>query len=259
MNSSGGLMKDGFALGTMLREYSVKAIVTGGQHCASACAVAFLGAVSRRIEHNGILLFHAPYIDGEFGKAVCVRKDSDAALALSQYYQKMLGKEDGQRVFARTMDFCSKSKGWTVNKDAADIFNITNSYSIPVDRKFLDKKALDWYKKAAEQGNAQAQYNLGWMYREGKGTAQDDKKAVYWWQEAAKQGSASAQSLLGAMYALGAGVPQDNIKAYMWANIAAANGDEYAKDILTTIMSRAAIEKAQAMASQCMASNYQNC
>jgi len=38
--------------------------------------------------------------------------------------------------------------------------------------------ALREWKPLAEQGNASAQYNLGWMYQNGKGVPQDDKTAV---------------------------------------------------------------------------------
>ena len=43
------------------------------------------------------------------------------------------------------------------------------------------KEAMKWYTKAAEQGNAVAQNNLGFMYDNGKGVAQDYKEAVNWW------------------------------------------------------------------------------
>ena len=45
----------------------------------------------------------------------------------------------------------------------------------------------------AEQGNANAQFNLGVMYNSGKGVPQDHKTAVKWWRLAAKQGNAIAQ------------------------------------------------------------------
>jgi TPR repeat protein len=53
---------------------------------------------------------------------------------------------------------------------------------------------LHWYQKAADQGQAKAQYNLGVMYANGKGVLKDDKQAVYWYQKAADQGQAKAQS-----------------------------------------------------------------
>jgi len=59
------------------------------------------------------------------------------------------------------------------------------------------KEAIKWFTKAAEQGHASAQYNLGLMYKKGDGAPQDYKEAIKWWTKAAKQGHASAQYNLG--------------------------------------------------------------
>jgi TPR repeat protein len=60
-----------------------------------------------------------------------------------------------------------------------------------------DKQAVYWYQKAADQGDAGAQYNLGEMYQYGVGVAQDHKQAVYWTQKAADQGHKTAERKLG--------------------------------------------------------------
>ena len=83
-------------------------------------------------------------------------------------------------------------------------------------------KALVWYRKAAEQGYALAQFNLGLMYHKGEGVKQDNAEAVMWYREAAEQGFADAQINLGLMYSKGGGVPQDFILAHMWSSIAAS-------------------------------------
>ena len=57
--------------------------------------------------------------------------------------------------------------------------------------------AVKWYRKAAEQGSAKAQYNLGVMYAEGTGVLKNDAKAVKWYRKAADQGDATAQLHLG--------------------------------------------------------------
>jgi TPR repeat protein len=51
-----------------------------------------------------------------------------------------------------------------------------------------DAEAVRWYRKAAEQGNAKAQFNLGVMYDLGKGVKQDDAEAVKWYRKAAFSG-----------------------------------------------------------------------
>ena len=110
------------------------------------------------------------------------------------------------------------------------------------------KKAVYWYIKAAEQGEALAQYNLGLMYEKGEGVPQDYKKAVYWYTKAAEQGKALAQYALGFMYEKGKGVPQDYITAYVWLNLSAANGHKNAvknRDFLSRKMTSQQIAKSQ--------------
>ena len=114
----------------------------------------------------------------------------------------------------------------------------------------------------AEQGNANAQFGLGFMYGNGEGVLQDHKEAVRWYRLAAEQGEATAQFNLGLRYVNGKGVLQDYITAHMWLNIASANGHknaQKARDLVASIMSQADISKATEHARICMASNYQNC
>ena len=51
------------------------------------------------------------------------------------------------------------------------------------------KKAIGWYQKAAEQGYASAQYNLGVMYNDGKGVPQNYQKAYFWYSIAVTNGN----------------------------------------------------------------------
>jgi len=115
---------------------------------------------------------------------------------------------------------------------------------------------------AAEQGHADAQNNLGHMYLNGRGVPQDDAEAVRWYRLAAEQGNAVAQSSLGFMYETGQGVLQNIVLAHMWFNIASANGDEDAtrnRALAVDKMTREQIADAQARASACMLSGYQDC
>ena len=56
-----------------------------------------------------------------------------------------------------------------------------------------DAEAVRWYRLAADQGLANAQYNLGVMYADGEGVPEDDAEAVRWYRLAADQGLANAQ------------------------------------------------------------------
>jgi len=125
-----------------------------------------------------------------------------------------------------------------------------------------DAEAIRWYRLAADQGNASAQYNLGVMYRRGDGVPQDYAEAIRWYRLAADQGNASAQYNLGIMYGQGQGVLQDNVMAHMWYNIASANGNDKSgewRDERAGLMTPADISKAQAMARECMSSGYTKC
>jgi tetratricopeptide (TPR) repeat protein len=85
-------------------------------------------------------------------------------------------------------------------------------------------QAVQWYRKAAEQGHAGAQYSMGRMYDLGWGVAEDNIQAVQWYRKAAEQGYAGAQYNLGMMYDHGWGVTKDNDQAVQWYRRAAKQG-----------------------------------
>ena len=91
---------------------------------------------------------------------------------------------------------------------------------------------LKQYRKAADQGNPQAQFNLGVIYENGRGVPQDYAEAVRWYRKAAEQGFADAQENLGYMYSKGQGVPQDYAEAVHWYRKAAEQGDAVAQTSL---------------------------
>ena len=93
-------------------------------------------------------------------------------------------------------------------------------------------EAVKWVRKAAEQGFARAQYDLGLMYEFGRGVERSYEKAVEWYQKAAEQGAASAQGLLGEMYYYGRGVEQSDVKAAEWVLKVAEQGLAMAQNIL---------------------------
>ncbi len=85
-------------------------------------------------------------------------------------------------------------------------------------------KAKEWYEKAAEQGYAPAQHELGELYSKGVGVEQDYKKAAEWYEKAAEQGYAAAQYEMGKLHQKGLGVEQDYTKALEWYRKAAEQG-----------------------------------
>ena len=83
-----------------------------------------------------------------------------------------------------------------------------------------------------------------------------------WYRKSAEQGNAEAQNNLGFMYGKGNGVLQDDVYAHMWFNIAASNGNDGAmknRDIAAKKMTAADISKAQALARECVKKNYKGC
>jgi TPR repeat protein len=119
-------------------------------------------------------------------------------------------------------------------------------------------EAARWWHKAAAQGDAQAQHNLGFMYAAGQGIPQDYTEAVRWWHKAAAQGDAQAQYTLGVLYAKGLGVPQDYVQAHMWLNLAASRYSAveaeararavHNRDVVAAKMTPAQIAEAQKLA-----------
>mgnify|MGYP006132023767 CR=1 FL=1 len=122
--------------------------------------------------------------------------------------------------------------------------------------------AMREWKPLAEQGDTEAQSQLGQMYANGKGVVQDYKMAVKWFKKAAEQGHTSAQNSLGFMYDKGQGVLQDYTRAHMWFNIVASSRRKQAaknRDKVAKKMSSSQIEKAQDLARQCIKEKYKNC
>lgn len=128
------------------------------------------------------------------------------------------------------------------------------------------EKAAKLYSPLAKDGNAEAQYTLGMMYRAGRGVPHDYKEARKWYLLAAEQGHHLAQFYLGWIYAGGKGVPKDFVRAHMWINIAIANASGEAKkefivdrDSLAKSMTADQIAKAQELAKKCTAKKLKGC
>lgn len=116
--------------------------------------------------------------------------------------------------------------------------------------------------EGAENGDANAQFELGQMYADGLGVPEDDSEAVRWYRLAADQGNANAQGTLGLMYFKGMGVVQHNNTSYMWFRVAAINGSELAQKHSADpkhYLNKDDISKAETRARVCIESDYQDC
>ncbi len=94
--------------------------------------------------------------------------------------------------------------------------------------------ALDYWLPLAEQGDPNAQLNIGLMYDTGRGLDNDPGQAVYWYRQSAENGLAAAQFNLGLMYRDGQGVEQNAHLANSWLERAAAQGLQAARALLET-------------------------
>ncbi|MDE2165117.1 MAG: sel1 repeat family protein [Alphaproteobacteria bacterium] len=97
-------------------------------------------------------------------------------------------------------------------------------------------KAFGWYQKAAQQGNVQAEADLGTAYFDRTSSTHSDQDmnrdylaAARWWRKAAEQGSATAQANLGIAYELGQGVPANIADAARWFQRSAEQGNATAQ------------------------------
>ena len=137
------------------------------------------------------------------------------------------------------------------SKTPQEMFDIGRAYYSEGDYQ----KALYYLEKAANQGDAEAQNNLGIMYENGEGVTKNHKKAVYLYEQAAHQGDIAAQYNLGRMYYDGGGVTKDYVEAYRWLILVKAKSNEEYKDInkildsLEKLISPSQITKAQKLAS----------
>ena len=92
------------------------------------------------------------------------------------------------------------------------------------------KQAVEWYRKAAEQGDDYGQLLLGKVYFKGKGVSQDYDKAAEWYLKSAAQGRAGALYELAVMYENGYGVKRNLPTAYALMLLAVKEGWESARD-----------------------------
>ena len=125
-----------------------------------------------------------------------------------------------------------------------------------------ESTAIKWYILAAEQGEPVAQFNAGLMYQYGEGVPPNTAAAVKWLTLAAEQGHTFAQYNLGVIYARGKGDLTDYERAYMWSNLSANNGKtsgDKIKHLLGSIMTASQISKAEEMSSRCLKSDYTDC
>ena len=125
--------------------------------------------------------------------------------------------------------------------------NINSQYGIAATLRFAAYKSpgettppyvavpeieVRWYKRAAEYGHPEAQYQLARYYSEGTGVEKNLSLAAKWYLKSAEQGNVDAQRNVGYCYLLGRGLPRDKIEGYAYLNMASAEDESLRKDVI---------------------------
>jgi TPR repeat protein len=163
------------------------------------------------------------------------REEREAVFgARDRVFTAMTGAERDTAVARRTAELLSLAN----QGNAEAQFNLGQLYE-PGDRA----QAVAWYRKAADQGHAGAQHSLGVLYALGEGVPQDDAEAATLYRKAADQGHTDAQVSLALLYERGDGVPQDYAEAAAWYRKAADQGDSDAQERLDSLYARGLVAK----------------
>src|SRR5262249_45251217 len=98
----------------------------------------------------------------------------------------------------------------------SDINAVYGGLARALEAQHKDADLLEVFREGAELAGPDVMRRLGEMYQMGHGVARDEREAANWYRKAANQGSATAQFLLGQMYASGRGVTRDETQASEW-------------------------------------------
>jgi uncharacterized protein len=157
----------------------------------------------------------------KYFKKAAAQGHADAQYKLGRMYEYDVEIPGEPEAMKAQEDFAKKADAGTENRfDAKNYLMAMGNLMQNVNQ--LQAEAVKWYKKAAFQGHAEAQYKLGFNYAIGFGGLQEDhSEALKWWKKAAEQGHASAQYELGGMYYRGEVVSQNYAEAVkLWEKAA---------------------------------------
>jgi hypothetical protein len=111
VNSAQGELMLGMQLGQWFKSQALELIVTEGQQCESACAVAFLGASYKRVQANGRVVLH---FNGELGRGFDCARSTDM-MPLKNYLLSVKGSPSGQALYNQALTYCRNGKGWDLS------------------------------------------------------------------------------------------------------------------------------------------------
>ena len=111
LNSAQGDLLLGIQLGQWFQTQAVEVIVSEGQICESACAVAYLGAVYKRVQATGRVVLH---LSGEYGRGFDCARSVDM-LPLKNYLLSTNSRQSGQSLYNQALTHCRSGKGWDLS------------------------------------------------------------------------------------------------------------------------------------------------
>ena len=127
--------------------------------------------------------------------------------------------------------------------DADALFNLGQVYRLGKGVKPDLAVAEDYYKRAAALGHIVAEGNLGALYLDTEGALFDPKKGIEWLQKASYRGNMLSRYMLGVIYFNGQYVPTDYVEAYAWISLAAGQGLPDAVKAEQTIVSQMSLQE----------------
>jgi Holliday junction DNA helicase RuvB subunit len=148
-------------------------------------------------------------------------------------------REDGTQLDPASLEMLKWYRKAAELGDAEDQFQWAGALAsglLGVAKDFVE--AAKWFRKAAEQGHPTAQFNVGACYWNGQGVTKDHAEGVKWFLKAAGQGDADSQKVLGQCYEQGDGVAQDLVEACRWMALAAVQNHAGAQEKCDQIASQ---------------------
>jgi hypothetical protein len=245
LNSLGGRMGEGHELHKLIRAHSL--ITYTANECSSACTIAFLGGQKRFIAAQARLGFHQPgapglsQVDLQGARADGIKSLVEAGVSPS-FADRAFSVPNTEVWYPTPQELLEagvvtghSSRSHSETHEAAERgvpeaqFDLGWMYAQGRGVTRNDTEAVKWYRKAADQGFSHAQYGLAVMYDEGRGVKQNYAEALKWYRKAGDQGDVMAQYDVGLRYQQGDGVARDDTEAVDWYRKAANQGYDRAQ------------------------------
>ncbi len=152
---------------------------------------------------------------------------------------------DGVRLYEQG-DYAGAIEIWRPLAEQGDpnaLFNMGQVYRLGRGVETDPARAREFYERAAVQGHIAAQGYLGTLLYFGEESLRDVDAAIQWWRRAASHGDAGSQYMLGVLYFNGDHVERDWVQAYAWMFLAVGNGLREAKDAEASMVAHLSAEQ----------------